>query len=84
VTNAFKHSETEKVKVSLSQPDEYVCLEIRDWGIGFVPDTVEEGRYGLEGIRQRARLLGGTSTIDSIPGRGTRIVVKLPLLLEDR
>jgi signal transduction histidine kinase len=79
VTNACKHSKTEKVKVSLSQRDGHVRIEIRDWGIGFVPDTVEEGRYGLEGIRQRARLLGGKSTIDSVPGSGTRIVVKLPI-----
>ena len=52
------------------------------WGVGFDKDNIEEGSFGLEGIRERARLLGGNAIIDSRPGKGTRIVVGLPLLEE--
>ena len=40
-----------------------------------------EGQFGLAGIRERARLLGGKATIDSTVGKGTRIVVELPIVL---
>ena len=79
VGNACKHSKTEKVKVSLSQHGDYVRIEIRDWGVGFSIDDVPGDRFGLEGIRERVRLLGGDATIDSTPGSGTRIVVKLSI-----
>ena len=79
VANACQHSRSEKVRVSLSQHGEHVRVEVRDWGMGFVVGEVRENRFGLEGIRERARLLGGTAQIDSTPGQGTRIVVKLPI-----
>ena len=51
-----------------------------DWGIGFDPQVVEEGHFGLEGIRQRARLLGGRLTIESKPRSGTRVQVVVPIV----
>ncbi len=81
LANALKHSRSTQVSVSLMQREENVRIVIRDQGIGFDPKTVAEGRFGLEGIRERARLLGGSSKIDSTPGRGTRIVVDLPIVL---
>ena len=59
LTNACKHSKSEKVTVSMTQEGQDLRLEVRDWGIGFDPKSVEEGHFGLEGIRQRVRLLGG-------------------------
>ena len=81
LTNACKHSQSKKVRVGLVQHGDHVRIVIRDQGVGFDPKTVEEGRFGLEGIRERARLLGGRSVIDSTPGKGTRIVVDLPIVL---
>jgi PAS domain S-box-containing protein len=80
LTNACQHSQSEKVRVSLLQVEDRVRIEIRDWGIGFNPRTVRENRYGLEGIRHRARLLGGKCSIQSKSGRGTRVVVELPVV----
>jgi PAS domain S-box-containing protein len=80
LTNACKHSKSPKVRVGLIQHGERVRVEIRDWGIGFQPKTVKKDCYGLEGIRQRARLLGGRAVIQSAPGKGTRIRVELPLV----
>ncbi len=54
-------------------------MEVEDTGVGFDPQKVASGCLGLEGIRQRARLLGGQALIDSKPGKGTRVTVDLPL-----
>ena len=54
-------------------------LEITDDGIGFDPSRVGDDHFGLQGIRERARLLDGRATIDSTAGRGTRITVEFPL-----
>ena len=83
LTNACKHSKSEKVSIVLVQRGEHVRLEIRDWGTGFVPRRAEEGCYGLEGIRERAKLLGGKCSIRSKPGKGTRIIVELPVVLRE-
>jgi len=80
LANACKHSGSREVRMSLSQEGECVYLEIRDWGVGFDPKTVVGQRFGLKGIQERTRMLGGQLTIDSCPGQGTRIRVALPVL----
>ena len=87
LTNACKHSKSKKVTVTMTQEGQDVRLEVRDWGIGFDPESVEKGHFGLEGIRQRVRLLGGRLTIESTPGSGTLVQVVVPILekqIEDR
>ena len=80
--NACRHSLSQKVRVSLKQSDDHVHIEVRDWGIGFDSATIEEERFGLQGIRERARLLNGRVTIDSAPAQGTRLSVSLPVASE--
>ena len=80
LTNACKHSKSKKVTVSMIQEGQDVRLEVRDWGIGFHPESVEEGHFGLESIRQRVRLLGGRLAIETAPGSGTLIRVVVPIL----
>jgi PAS domain S-box-containing protein len=80
LTNACKHSKSKKVTVLLGQEDQDVRLEVRDWGIGFDPESVEKGRFGLESIRQRVRLLGGRLSIESKPDSGTLFRVVVPIL----
>jgi PAS domain S-box-containing protein len=81
LTNACRHSQSKKVRVELVQAGNRLHIEILDHGVGFLPQDVDESRFGLAGIRQRARLLGGKAFIDSKLGRGTRIAVELPLVL---
>ena len=79
LTNACKHSKSDHIRLELVQHGEIVRLMVQDWGIGFNPKEVEENRFGLAGMRERARLLGGTICIESTPGEGTCIAVELPL-----
>ncbi len=79
----FRHSRSDRIRVSLSQRDNRICIDVRDWGVGFDPAAVEERRFGLQGIRERVRLLEGRMAIESAPGEGTHISVELPLTAKD-
>lgn len=78
LNNATRHSGSERVVISLREHEGSVLLEIKDWGNGFDVSTVGSDRFGLKGIRERARILGGEASIKSSPGKGTSISVKLP------
>jgi two-component system sensor histidine kinase DegS len=78
LANAMHHSKSDRVQIALSAPAGRIRLEIRDWGIGFDPQQVPEGHFGVEGIRERTRLLGGDAQIHSRPGQGTTVLVEVP------
>jgi len=80
LTNARRHSQSEKVRVELAQNNGQLELSVEDWGTGFQADTVAQNCFGLEGVQERTRLFGGKINIDSAPGKGTRISVKLPVV----
>jgi signal transduction histidine kinase len=79
LNNVVRHSQSPKAEVRVTQTDLELRVGIQDWGVGFDPTNVKKTRYGLTGMRERARLFGGTTEIDSSPGQGTRIIVTLPL-----
>ena len=79
LTNVQRHSQSKFAQVVLKQRDATLRLEVRDFGVGFDTDSVGGGHFGLQGIRERARLLGGTASIQSAPGEGTEIVVEVPI-----
>jgi len=80
LTNIRRHSRSCKALVELRLADEEVCVEVRDWGVGFQPDGVRETCFGLRGIRERARLFGGRAEILSTPLEGTTVRVSLPMI----
>jgi PAS domain S-box-containing protein len=80
LTNACRYSQSPKVLVELRASHDRMQIHVQDWGIGFDPSRIEEGHFGLRGIRERARLLGGAASIQSAPGEGTQVHVVLPLL----
>ena len=84
LTNAKKHSGSSKIEVRLTQNENRIRLEVVDWGTGFASRRISRGRHGLRGIRERARLLGGTADIDSQPGQGTSVSVDLPILVRPK
>jgi PAS domain S-box-containing protein len=80
LANAERHSQSGTVRLALIQQGDRIRVEVEDWGVGFDPARVEQGRFGLKGVRERAQLFGGSATIHSAPGQGTRITVELPLV----
>jgi len=84
VTNAAKHAGVERVDVYAEITDTAVDVFVRDRGIGFDPDTVAEGRFGVHhSIRDRMDRHGGTSEIRSTPGEGTEVRLHLPVTTGD-
>lgn len=82
LTNVARHSGAREVRIRLHQIDERIDIFIEDDGRGFI---AIEGKktFGLLGMRERIAMFGGTLEIDSVPGRGTRISARLPLVRED-
>lgn len=79
LTNVRKHSGARAAVVRLSQSPEAVVVDIEDDGVGFSPEhPAGDGGFGLRTMRERAELAGGTLTIDSTPGRGSRVSVAIP------
>lgn len=77
ITNIRKHAQTPKAQIKLSFLPNSVELEMQDQGCGFNTQKTSEG-YGLRGVRERVELLGGEMQLESQPGQGTRIFIKLP------
>lgn len=80
LTNVRKHSGASTAVIRLHQDPEWTFLEVEDNGAGFDPSRVQTGRdgFGLAATRERAELVGGRFTIDSAPGRGTRVAIHRP------
>jgi PAS domain S-box-containing protein len=78
ITNARKHSRTDKLRIELKRQGDRVRLEIRDWGVGFSPAVQSKGVHGIKSMCERARIAGGQCTIESAPGSGALVVVDLP------
>lgn len=78
--NAVKYSRTDRVNVELNADPEFIHLSIRDFGMGFDPQDVSEKQgLGMSSMKERTRLVRGTISIDSTPGAGVRIEVRVPL-----
>jgi signal transduction histidine kinase len=74
--NACKHAQATHVDVTVTKNDDDLELSIADDGIGFEPSRVALDRFGLEGIRARAQVLGANLLFDTAPNHGTRVVVR--------
>jgi len=81
VRNARRYSHGNKIEVSLVQNDGHLMIGVVDDGIGFDPNKISEDRFGVRGIRERARLFGGNACIESAENEGTKILVQLPIEL---
>lgn len=79
LSNACKHSGSQRLVVRLVQRQERLLVEVIDWGRGFDPARIPADRFGLRGIQERARLFGGSVRLESAPGKGTRLYIELPL-----
>ncbi len=79
LNNVAKHAGATRVGVTLFSSPQDVTLEIADDGVGFDPrQLAATPGFGLRGLVERARALGGWAEIDSGPGRGTTIMFCVP------
>lgn len=79
LTNLHTHAQATDARVALRVTLHAVQLTIQDNGRGFEPEAVAPNRYGLLGMNERVRLLGGHLQLESAPGTGTKVVVTVPL-----
>ena len=80
IANIRKHAHADVVAIELRRDAEWLHLDVRDHGVG-LPSDEGRGRLGLglHTMQERAQLVGGTCVIERAEGRGTRVVVRLPL-----
>jgi signal transduction histidine kinase len=79
LSNTARHSRATRARLELAPDDEWLTLRIEDNGVGFDPEATRDGRHlGLINLRGRAAALGGSLAIDSRPGDGASIIVRLP------
>jgi signal transduction histidine kinase len=82
LTNAARHSDAKNVSVLVERRGQQVVAIVEDDGVGFDSSNIETpdvGGLGLAGIRERIALLGGSAEVESLPGSGTTIFVRIPL-----
>ena len=78
LTNAQRHASAKKIGIALNQQEDQLVLRIIDDGAGFDVGSQMQG-LGLQSIRERVQLLGGTLVIDSAPDSGTQVNVRVPI-----
>jgi signal transduction histidine kinase len=79
--NAFRHGDAQHIEIEVRYAERQLRLRLRDDGKGIDPKLLSdghEGHYGLRGMRERAKLLGGKLTIWSERGSGTEVELIIP------
>ena len=80
LTNVARHAKATQVAVRIAHDDGTIVVDVRDNGVGFdLPDKQIRHSRGMLGMRERAHLLGGTFSIASAPGQGTRLEIRIPV-----
>ena len=82
LTNVRKHARASNAWVRFEQDGDWARISVEDDGQGFDPAQVTgEGRryFGLQIMRERAESVGGDLELNSRPGKGTRVVIRVPL-----
>jgi signal transduction histidine kinase len=77
--NCVKHAGAAEAQVALEVQGSECLLTVSDDGRGFDPATAGAGGHGLRIMQERALLCGSVLQVDSAPGSGTRVVVRVPL-----
>ncbi|MFB3168591.1 sensor histidine kinase [Neobacillus sp. 179-C4.2 HS] len=81
LTNIAKHAQAQRVKIMIKKVNKYLIIKIEDDGVGFKTQTIGKysGNYGLLGLNERVRLIGGRLEIHSFPCSGTKISITVPI-----
>jgi two-component system NarL family sensor kinase len=79
LTNIARHANATRVRLRIATTPHRIRLTVEDNGQGFEMSGASGEHYGLVGLNERARLLGGTLRLESSPGAGTRLTLTIPL-----
>jgi two-component system sensor histidine kinase UhpB len=79
LTNVLRHARARTICVSLMTTAESVELNVVDDGVGFVASERTRSGLGLRSIHERVRFIQGNVSVDSRPGEGTRVLVRIPI-----
>jgi signal transduction histidine kinase len=80
LTNIARHAKASLCKVSLTENENELCLEVRDNGIGITQHQIDNPRsFGIIGMRERTHLWGGTVHVCNAKPSGTTVKVRIPL-----
>lgn len=82
VSNTLRHSKAAEFEVLLIRRDGFIILRVVDDGIGFDVEESKAGSYGIQNMYERAGEVGGTLKIVSVRNKGTRLEVKVPIMIE--
>jgi len=79
LNNALRHGKARSLRLSLHRRDEVIQLEVRDDGVGFEASRLQStGGMGIRGMEERAHARGGGLLVESAPGQGTLVRVRIP------
>ncbi len=79
LTNVLRHAQAHTVEIALELQGGELCLQVSDDGRGFEPAAQRAQSFGLVGMRERVLMLGGHLALDSVPGEGTTLSVRVAL-----
>lgn len=79
ISNTLRHAKAEHITIELFRAGNRVILRVTDDGLGFDINQIDDTRYGLHTMKERALEIGGTCHVISAPQSGTRIEVKVPI-----
>ncbi len=79
LTNIARHAKADSASVNVTANEHELTVEIKDNGIGFDPNAIATGHYGLLGMQERARLNRGRLEVRSEAGKGTQLILSLPI-----
>jgi signal transduction histidine kinase len=78
--NAWRHADGIGQKVEFAMQGGSLVVSVSDRGCGFDPEAkIDNGRIGLAGLRERVQSVGGMFNVDTAPGRGTRLIMRLQI-----
>ncbi|MCH7320635.1 sensor histidine kinase [Solibacillus sp. MA9] len=83
VNNAIKHGKSTLIHVKIEWLRDEINVVVKDNGKGFDTENVREGSFGIIGMKERIDLLRGNMNINSVVGKGTTVLIKIPLPIEE-
>ncbi len=83
IANAIQHGHPSRLRLAATYTAASIKLLIEDNGSGFVPEQNVDG-FGLASVRRRVEVIQGTLDVETAPGKGTRLIVEVPMPVKSR